>query len=502
MSTITPLSRPSTRALLGATVVFATLGAACSTSSDEADRPGDASLRAVACPFLLPEGYVEGDDISCHELETVDGDRVVSRVPVSVVHSTADQPATEPLVLQNGGPGGSPFDELAPAFETEFLRTARDRQDLVLVETRASRYSHQPLTCAALRDAESAGAPLTEQLAAAEGCFDYWRSIGVDLADIDGVDLADDIALATSLLGYETFDYYGVSFGTVIGQHLLRDHGDRLGAVVLDAVAPLGVDYLSEAPRNFDDALAVVEIACAADAGCNEVTGGSFRATLRSTMAALDAEPAIVSLPPDAFGESETVEFDGAAFAEFVFEALYSTDVTALLPLLTGAMDEPEVGELFHLIVAVLESPDAWGDGGALGLNVAATCAEIAGRAFVDDSDERPLEVDAGIDALMSIRPACDDFGFPVLADEQRTTVATDLPVLLLGGDHDPITPQRWSHDAAADMPNATVVDLTGSGHGSIEHPCGLDLILDYLDDPDAELDTSCQDDTTISFDW
>lgn len=479
---------------------------ACSTGDRELSGSIDLttrSVRPIACPFILPPGFVEGTDIACHELEVLDDDRIVTRVPVTVVGSTAETgAAAAPLVLQNGGPGGSPFDEFSAVLDSEFLRAARARQDLVLVETRGSRYSDQPLTCSALRDAEAAGAADTDEAAAAESCFDYWRSIGVDLADIDGVGLSDDIAAATSLLGYETFDYYGVSFGSVIGQHLLRDHGDRLGATILDAVAPLGVDYVSEAPRNLDDALAVVETACAADAGCDEVTGGSFRAALRSTMAELDAEPVIVSLPTDAFGESETVEFDGTAFAEFVFEALYSTDLTTLLPLLAGAMDEPEVGELFNLIVAVLETTGDWEDDSILGLNVAATCAEIAGGAFVDDSDGRPIEVDAGSDGLVSIRPVCDEFGLPVLTDAQRATVATDLPVLLLGGDHDPVTPQRWSHDAAAEMPNATVVDLAGSGHGSIDHPCGLRVILDYLDDPTGVLDTSCADDAPLSFDW
>lgn len=478
---------------------------ACSSGSDEtASSHGatDTSTRPIACPFVLPAGLVEGIDIACHELEVREPDRTTLRLPVSVIASTADRPTAEPLVLQNGGPGGSPFDEFALTLDTEFLTAARARQDLVIVETRGSRHTGEPLLCDELWHLDDAATDeAVEQTA--QACFDHWRSVGVDFDRIDGVDLADDIAAATSALGYERFDFYGVSFGTVIGQHLLRDHGDRLRAVVLDAVAPLDVDYVTESARNFDDALETLELACAQDTSCSGVTDGSFRTALRTTMAGLDAAPIEIELTPANAFEPRSTTVDGAELAEFVFSSMYSGEITPYLPLMVGAGDDPDIRELFELMVDAFNPADPWADDGAHGLNLAGSCAQIGAVPAVPAIlDDVPSEVAAGVSELLTARAACEILDLPFLSEEHRRDVATDHRVLLLGGEHDPVTPQRWSHDAAAEMPNATVVDLAGSGHGSFDHPCGLSVILDYLDDPTTTPDTSCADDHPISFDW
>lgn len=480
---------------------------ACSSGGTNDDVAADdatgTSIRPIACPFVLPDGFVEGADIACHELEVREADRETLRLPVSVVSSTAAEPAAEPLVLQNGGPGGSPFDELALSFDSEFLITARARQDLVIVETRGSRHTSQPLLCDELWHLDDLETTDADEERAARACFDHWRSIGIEFDRIDGVDLADDIAAATDELGYERFDFYGVSFGTVIGQHLLRDHGDRLRAVVLDAVAPLDVDYVTEAARNFEDALETLELACAEDASCSELTGGSFRAALRDAMTELDAEPLEVELTSASVFEPRSMTIDGTGLAEFMFSSLYAAEIAPYLPLMVSAGDDPDVRELFELVVDAFNPADAWADDGGHGLNLAATCAQIGDApADTDVFVDAASDVAAGTGEFVAARAACELLELPVLPEEQRRDVATDHRVLLLGGEHDPVTPQRWSHDAAAEMPNATVVDLAGSGHGSIDHPCGLPVILDYLDDPTTAPDTSCAGDHPISFDW
>ena len=490
------------RALLAGTVAVAALASACSTSNPDASPPESASIRPIACPFLLPDGFVEGDDLDCHELEVLDGDRIVTRVPVTVVRSTGGDSTVTPLVLQNGGPGGSPFDELSPRFDLGVLREIRRERDLVIVETRGSRYSDQPLVCDALRHAEQRSASDAEVVDAARTCFDHWASIGVDLSDVHAPGLADDIAAATELLGYDTFDYYGVSFGTVIGQHLLRDHSDRLRGVVLDAVAPLGVDYLTAAPQNFDAALTVVEQACAGDPVCDAVTDGSFREAFRSAMEELDDSPIRIRIGDELDGRD--LEVDGDELASVVFDAMYSGEATPYLPLIVGAGDEPEVAALFELVVRAVREPDPWGDDGAVGLNLGATCAEVGAGATVPDGarGDWPVEVAAGVADLRLARRACDDFGFAVSSNARREPVASDRAVLLIGGEHDPITPQRWSHAAAAQMPNATVLDLAGWGHGALEHPCAASVLVAYLAHPDAAIDTACADDRPIVFDW
>ena len=67
------------------------------------------------------------------------------------------------------------------------------------------------------------------------------------------------------------------------------------------------------------------------------------------------------------------------------------------------------------------------------------------------------------------------------------------LPVLLLAGSLDPITPPHWAREAAETLPNSYVFELPAVGHGVMDsHFCGSSLVLAFLADPTEEPDSSC----------
>ena len=99
-----------------------------------------------------------------------------------------------------------------------------------------------------------------------------------------------------------------------------------------------------------------------------------------------------------------------------------------------------------------------------------------------------PLMLDA-LEAMCSVWPK------GALDDDFKTPVATDLPVLLLSGEADPITPPAYGDLAAVDMQNA--LHLTGrkQGHGQAIVGCMPRIIGDFVDTGSIEdLDTGCID--------
>ena len=83
-----------------------------------------------------------------------------------------------------------------------------------------------------------------------------------------------------------------------------------------------------------------------------------------------------------------------------------------------------------------------------------------------------------------------------------RDPVATDVPVLMLSGTIDPVTPPRSAEEAMVKMSNALHVTLEGGGHGSADLPgsteCVMGMLRTFVDRLlVAEVDTSCLD--TIS---
>jgi hypothetical protein len=91
------------------------------------------------------------------------------------------------------------------------------------------------------------------------------------------------------------------------------------------------------------------------------------------------------------------------------------------------------------------------------------------------------------LEAICSVWPA------GVLDDEFKTPVATDIPVLLLSGEADPITPPEYADLAAVDMSNALLLTGKKQGHGQAALGCMPGIIGDFVSNASIEgLETEC----------
>ena len=71
--------------------------------------------------------------------------------------------------------------------------------------------------------------------------------------------------------------------------------------------------------------------------------------------------------------------------------------------------------------------------------------------------------------------------------------VTSDLPVLLLSGRFDPITPPDFAAAAAEHLAAATLVVRDGSSHGTWGFDgCINRIVDDFVADPGSPVDTSC----------
>ncbi|KZM25686.1 hydrolase [Ascochyta rabiei] len=88
------------------------------------------------------------------------------------------------------------------------------------------------------------------------------------------------------------------------------------------------------------------------------------------------------------------------------------------------------------------------------------------------------------------------------------TAINTSYPILFVNGNHDPITPLSTAYEASANFPSSRLVVQNGHGHGTRNHPsaCTNRAIADYFNDgtlPAAG--TVCQTDKTaygVFEDW
>ena len=71
--------------------------------------------------------------------------------------------------------------------------------------------------------------------------------------------------------------------------------------------------------------------------------------------------------------------------------------------------------------------------------------------------------------------------------------MSSDIPSLFLGDEYDPVTPPGDTEATSARFPNGTYLEFPGLGHGAVfSHRCPTSIMLAFISDPSAPLDTAC----------
>jgi pimeloyl-ACP methyl ester carboxylesterase len=92
---------------------------------------------------------------------------------------------------------------------------------------------------------------------------------------------------------------------------------------------------------------------------------------------------------------------------------------------------------------------------------------------------------------------ACAEWPNARVAADHLNPVRSDIPVLLISGELDPVTPPEWADQVAKTLPNSRHVVIPASGH-IFDRMSGVDtcldpLILSFLKSGNSKtLDASC----------
>jgi pimeloyl-ACP methyl ester carboxylesterase len=390
--------------------------------------------------------------------------------------------APQPIIADlHGGPG---FRNVGHNGLAD-LATALGR-DVIVFDQRGTGASQPSLVCQeatddravlALRDAEQRAA-IRKHLAT---CRARLVRAGVDLDQYRLSTDAADVADLRTALGIDRWMYVGLSFGTKLGQAVLRDHPDGIDAVVLDSVQPLQ-DQVAEDAMNGRRAFDVLFDNCAADPTCAKEHPDLER-RFDAWLAQLDAQPAVLDV------DTVRITFDADFAVSALFEGLYDR---TLIPLLPGLVEQGIAGDYSVIGPAILaRTPTS--ERFSAGMATSLDCADRI--PFVDDALLRRSAQPLGYGTLADPAPdAADCRLWDVTPSPMsvRRPVVSDVPTLVFTGEYDPITPPRYGEAVASRLSNSTVVQFKGEGHGHYDTPCGTALVKAFLDHPTAPVDGSC----------
>ena len=407
--------------------------------------------------------------------------------------------ALEPIVTVEGGPG---YPSIGTADDYLFmLGPLRRRHDMIVVDNRGTGRS---------------GVINCPRLQAGKGVYEREvgrcaRRLGRAANAYGTGAAADDLAAVLDKLGVPVVNIYGDSYGTYFSQTFAVRHRERVRAVVLDAAyAVEGFDpWIRQ--QSISQRYAWPEV-CRRTVGCSE----DVLATLGRWAVELDRNP-LVGVGVDADGGRHRVRVDGAALGQIVGDGSYYytiyRDLLAALrahergdsePLLriaaedlpfTGGGPVRDYSEGAYAAVACHDYPTLW--------DVSASIPErrrqyAAARAALEPDAYAPFPNDIWLRSLYINQQVkgCIEWPAPRYPDPPVPPGATypDVPVLVLYGDLDVITPLGDSEAAAALFPNSTLVVVRNVNHVTAlaDYPgCAVGIMRRFLTAL-APGDTSC----------
>jgi pimeloyl-ACP methyl ester carboxylesterase len=469
-----------------------------------------ARFEPVPCTFAGTEQFAEGA-VECGYLVVPEhhanpGGRTI-RLAVAILKRLAAGPSEEgaegagvqpaPLVMAQGGPGGSTIDTFLPLFSNGTLSSLLQDRDVVLFDQRGTLYSEPALLCPeniSLTE-ETIEQDLSREesdrrsLEALQKCRDRLAASGVDLAAYNSLENAADIEALRTALGYGPINLYGVSYGTLLALHALRLYPGAMRSVILDGVAPPQINFLTEAPRAHNRSFTELFSACAEDPGCRAAYPDLESVTF-DLFERLNENPARVPITDPETGVTYDAVLDGDGFLNLLIQFFY---VTPLIPLLPAIIKDAAAGEypLIQRVWPVLAFDRTQADG----MYFSTICAEDADFApgDVDLAGLRPQLADLQKDDAETVLAACRDWAVPALGAGVDASVSSNAPVLIFNGQYDPITPSAYGEAAAQSLSRSTLFTFPGLGHGVLPADgCAVEIARAFLNDPNSAPDASC----------
>ena len=399
------------------------------------------------------------------------------RISLSIawVAPEAGEAQADPVFLLAGGPGQSAR-ESYPSLERAFADIARHR-NVILLDQRGTGGSNR-LACES--EDEAAFDDSIEALARqARACLDA-LSQHADVRHYTTTDAVADLDAVRQAIGAATINLVGISYGTRVAQQYAKAHPAAVRSMVLDGVVPNTLVLGQEHAGNLDDALATQFRHCAQLPACADALGDP-QTQLRALTAQLRQTPRKVRYRDATTGEPTEGEFGYPMLAALLRMYVYHPATAATLPVLLHDLAHGQSDAAMAQARLLLTS---MGDSMAHGMGLSVSCSEDADELQPDPADAHSV---LGSDFLAAIQTQCAIWPRGQRPADFREPLRGDVPVLLLSGQFDPVTPPRYGEEVAETLGNARHLVLHGQGHNVIGVGCTPKLVARFIESADPE---------------
>jgi pimeloyl-ACP methyl ester carboxylesterase len=418
------------------------------------------------------------------------------------VRSASHTPAPDPLFVEQGGPGDTTigvFVNLALPMKTPGLTNILKERDLLFVEERGTKYSKPFLSCPEIKAhnvAVAKGERAANDPTWIKACNARFKNSGINVNAFNTQENATDIFFVAETLGYRQFNFYGGSYGTLLGQYVTAQSGKHkaiLRSAILDGVVRPDIDFNLGFSHTISHSLRNVFNDCAQNLRCSQ-TYPQLEQKFLATFDQLNQSPADITLTIPSTQQKFKAKLNGNGFVDSILSTLYQTTDAHVLPkliyafsrgdyswaesALSGDLVTDNAKEMYHTVLC------------ARSKSVAITPSQVLPVPYPQMLALAKREATMVSNACDTIKVALKP---PFVYDNPN------IPTLILNGAYDPATPEPYGAAVATNYKTAYVYTFPAVGHIALilkpnvpAAACSSQIAVDFLNQPNRAPNSSC----------
>ena len=408
---------------------------------------------------------------------------------ILVLPATGDKREPDPWVYFSGGPGSAATEDAGGI--ADIFKRIREHRDLLFVDQRGTGKSH-PLDCS-LYDPNDLQSYLgyffpLEDIRKCRPELEAQADLTLYTTDI-AIDDMDEVRAA---LGYERMNLFGGSYGTRAALTYLKRYPKRVRTATLQGVSPANQYMPSDFPLGNERALQGILAECAADEACHTAFP-DLKDETKSLLAQLIKGPVDVEVQKPNSKDRVHVKLSRDLAAEAIRYMLYNPVAASRVPLTIHLAAQ---GNFAPLTEAAIGYRRFLVGTGSNGMYLSVTCAEDLPWIKPGEGERMAANTFLGDYRLRQQRELCALWPRATIAKDYGDPVRSDVPVLILTGELDPVTPPSNGDAVAKTLKNSLhiVVPHGAHGLGGLENiDCILRITAEFVERGTTNgIDTAC----------
>ncbi|MFK7775504.1 MAG: alpha/beta fold hydrolase [Saprospiraceae bacterium] len=416
-------------------------------------------------------------------------------IPVYIFKSRSKNPKADPIIYTVGGPGST---TMPSAQYMKYYKYLDDR-DFILIEQRGNYYATPHLDCPEWSKAiyqsnlPNFNANLYDNLfiEAAKSCKDRLTKKGIDLNGYNTNEIAADINDLINALEIKEYNLLTISYSTKVAQVLLRDFPNGIRSVVMDSPLPLEASYDEESAGNLFYALEDLLTNCEKDEGCNAAYP-NLKQRFFKYLRDKTIHPLVVEVLNPKNKKMESFYLKGEDLIN-VFTSASTSDVPNI-PFEINKILNNDLSSVKKQLSYFFKEPN---QGAGIGMRLSVWCAEehpFNSKEIIKKETYRYPEI-KGLSPATFESTICDAWGVKKVSAIENLSIKSDVPVLLISGEYDEVTPSKWANKMNDNLTNSFHLIFKGWKHTPTTNwgnQCAMKAANDFFNNPNLKPNPDC----------